>query len=77
MLSNYVSNQRIDGYTEVLIISKNLYSQIIQIGLSSRAIVVDPESSKVSWEKFQSLFVESMYVITTLMTKCEDEDVFF
>ena len=29
MLSNYVSNQKIDGYTEVMIISKNLYSQII------------------------------------------------
>lgn len=60
-----------------MIISKHLYAQIIQIGMSSRAIVLEKETSKLMWEKFQSLFVESLYVITNLLTNSGDETVFF
>lgn len=52
MLSNFVTNQKLDGYCGNLIISKHLYAQIIQIGMSSRAIVLEPETSKLMWEKF-------------------------
>ena len=77
MLSNLVRNQNIDGYDNKLIITKDLLGKIIQIAMSSRAVAHDPESSKFIWEKYQSLFLESMFVITILMKSCDEESVFF
>lgn len=45
--------------------------------MSSRDVALNSESTKITWYKYQNLFVESMYVIVTLMTKSDDESVFF
>lgn len=45
--------------------------------MSSRDVALNSESTKITWDKYQSLFVESMYVIVYLMTKSDDESVFF
>ena len=77
MLSNFVVNQKLDGYNDKLIISKDLFGKVVQIAMSSRDVALNSESTKITWDKYQSLFVESMYVIVYLMTKSDDESVFF
>ena len=66
-----------DGYNDKLIISKDLFGKVVQIAMSSRDVALNSESSKNTWSKYQNLFVESMYVIVTLMTRSDDESVFF
>jgi len=67
----------VDGYNDKLIISKDLFGKVVQIAMSSRDVALNSESSKNTWRKYQNLFVESMYVIVTLMTRSDDESVFF